>query len=95
MRRIDEATGWIERAISRAGTVITRTRSTFRVQARGVRADETKGDDGAADAPRAAGLADHAAPNRRAQKRHRDAVADDAQRRVVDRGVHRLKPAPG
>ena len=53
------------------------------VQAQGVRADD-KGDDGAADAPGAAGLAD--AQHRTTQHEgHRDAV-DDTQREVVDRG---------
>ena len=53
------------------------------VQAQGVRADD-EGDDGAADAPSAAGLAD--AQHRTAEhESHRDAV-DDAQREVVNRG---------
>ena len=82
--RVDEGEGRVDRT----GNLKRRNINVpdpihVQVQAQGVRADD-EGDDGAADAPGAAGLAD--AQHRTAEHEgHRDAV-DDTQREVVDRG---------
>ena len=82
--RIDEGEGRVDRTRDlEGGNVHVPDAIHVQVQAQGVRADD-EGDDGAADAPGAAGLAD--AQHRAAEhKGHRDAV-DDAQREVVDCG---------